>query len=82
MARQSRAGPRRPEQPAVQRPDLAPLTAPPPLPQRFLIFGRTGWIGGLVGDMLKQQGATWEYATARLEDRAAVVADIERVSAL
>jgi nucleoside-diphosphate-sugar epimerase len=45
----------------------------------FLVFGRTGWIGGLVGDLLKQQGAKFEYATARLEDRAAVLADIERV---
>jgi nucleoside-diphosphate-sugar epimerase len=47
--------------------------------QVFLVFGRTGWIGGLVGDILKQQGARFEYATARLEDRAAVLADIERV---
>ncbi len=37
--------------------------------------------GGLVGDMLKQQGAKFEYATARLEDRAAVLADLERVRA-
>ena len=35
--------------------------------------------GGLVGDLLKAQGAKFEYATARLEDRAAVLADIERV---
>lgn len=32
-----------------------------------------------MGDILKQQGARFEYATARLEDRAAVLADIERV---
>jgi hypothetical protein len=53
---------------------------PPPHPQRFLVYGRTGWIGGLVGDLLASQGATWEYGTARLEDRAAVLADFERVS--
>lgn len=48
--------------------------------QVFLVFGKTGWIGGLVGDILKHQGARFEYATARLEDRAAVRADIARVA--
>eukprot|EP00884_Botryococcus_braunii_P020578 jgi/Botrbrau1/7203/Bobra.0300s0029.1 len=45
----------------------------------FLVFGRTGWIGGEVGRLLDQQGARWEYASARLEDRAGILADIERV---
>ena len=48
----------------------APLT----LPLLLLLLA-----GGLVGDLLKAQGAKYEYATARLEDRAAVLADIERV---
>lgn len=52
----------------------------PPFLQVFLVYGRTGWIGGLVGDLLKSQGAKWEYGTARLEDRAAILADIARVS--
>ena len=58
------------------------LTVSPPLllVQVFLVYGRTGWIGGLLGDLLKTQGATWEYGTARLEDRAAILADINRVS--
>lgn len=43
------------------------------------MFGKSGWIGGLVGKMLKDGGVQFEYATARLEDRAAVLADIERV---
>ncbi|KAI3429241.1 hypothetical protein D9Q98_005340 [Chlorella vulgaris] len=47
--------------------------------QKFLIFGKSGWIGGLVGEMLKEQGANFEYASARLEDRAAVLADLDRV---
>lgn len=47
--------------------------------KKFLIFGKTGWIGGLLGDLLKEQGADYEYASARLEDRAAVSADIDRV---
>ena len=40
----------------------------------FLIFGKSGWIGGLVGEVLKEQGAKFEYADARLEVRAAVIA--------
>jgi hypothetical protein len=50
------------------------------LVQVFLIFGKSGWIGGLVGDLLKQQGARFEYASCRLEDRAAIISEIERVS--
>ncbi len=47
--------------------------------QVFLVFGKSGWIGGLVGELLKSQSARFEYAEARLEDRAGVLADIERV---
>ena len=59
-----------------------PRSLPPPLlshTQRFLVFGRSGWIGGLVGDLLESRGATWAYASARLEDRAAILADFEKV---
>lgn len=45
----------------------------------FLVYGRTGWIGGHLGELLTEGGATWEYGTARLEDRAAILADIKRV---
>lgn len=51
-----------------------------PRAQVFLVFGKSGWIGGLVGEILKQQGAKFEYATARMEDRAAILADVERVT--
>jgi hypothetical protein len=40
----------------------------------FLVFGKSGWIGGLLGDLLKEQGAKFEYASCRLEDRNAVIA--------
>ncbi|KAK2078738.1 hypothetical protein QBZ16_003578 [Prototheca wickerhamii] len=46
---------------------------------KFLIYGKNGWIGGLVGELLKKEGADFEYGTARLEDRAAIIADLERV---
>ena len=44
------------------------------------MFGKSGWIGGLLGELLKQQSIPFEYASARLEDRAGVLADVERVS--
>ena len=50
-----------------------------PCSQSFLIFGKSGWIGGLVGDLLKEQGAKFEYANCRLEDRAAIIAELDRV---
>ncbi len=57
------------------KPALSVLTTA----QVFLVFGKSGWIGGLVGQLLKEQGIKYEYATARLEDRAGILADIERV---
>ena len=47
--------------------------------QVFLVFGKSGWIGGLVGELLKKQGANFHWATARLEDRAALLEEIDRV---
>ncbi|CAL5219469.1 g1304 [Coccomyxa viridis] len=51
-----------------------------PVDPVFLVFGRSGWIGGLVGEILTQQGAKFDFANARLEDRAGIIADIERVN--
>lgn len=48
--------------------------------QVFLVFGKSGWIGGLIGQLLKERGLKFEYANARLEDRTEVIADLERVS--
>eukprot|EP01024_Parvocaulis_polyphysoides_P062516 TRINITY_DN71675_c0_g1_i1.p1 TRINITY_DN71675_c0_g1~~TRINITY_DN71675_c0_g1_i1.p1 ORF type:complete len:353 (-),score=56.96 TRINITY_DN71675_c0_g1_i1:253-1170(-) len=45
----------------------------------FLVFGKSGWIGGLVGDYLKEKGYKMEYANCRMENREAVLAEIERV---
>lgn len=51
----------------------------PDLQPKFLIYGKNGWIGGLVGELLKKEGAEFEYGTARLEDRAGIIADVDRV---
>lgn len=48
-------------------------------PVKFLIYGRTGWIGGLVGELLEQQGIAYEYGSSRLEDRRGILEDIQRV---
>ena len=54
-------------------------TTPPKQPPRFLLFGGTGWIGGLVSELLTKEGATWKASKARLEDRALILKEIEEV---
>ena len=44
----------------------------------FLVYGRSGWIGGLMGKLLTEQGAMWSYGIARLEDRGGILSDIQR----
>lgn len=45
----------------------------------FLVYGRNGWIGGILGKLLSEQGLRWSYGTARLEDRGSILADIRKV---
>ena len=44
----------------------------------FLVYGRTGWIGGMLGRLLEEQGHKYYYGAARLYDRKAVEDDIAR----
>jgi 3,5-epimerase/4-reductase len=45
----------------------------------FLVFGgATGWIGQMVVKILKEQGKEVHVANARIEDRAAIIKDIEQ----
>ncbi|XP_044481079.1 trifunctional UDP-glucose 4,6-dehydratase/UDP-4-keto-6-deoxy-D-glucose 3,5-epimerase/UDP-4-keto-L-rhamnose-reductase RHM1 [Mangifera indica] len=46
---------------------------------KFLIYGRTGWIGGLLGKLCEKQGIAYEYGKGRLEDRSSLIADIQSV---
>ncbi|XP_047957046.1 trifunctional UDP-glucose 4,6-dehydratase/UDP-4-keto-6-deoxy-D-glucose 3,5-epimerase/UDP-4-keto-L-rhamnose-reductase RHM1-like [Salvia hispanica] len=46
---------------------------------KFLIYGRTGWIGGLLGELCEKQGIPYEYGKGRLQDRASLLADIATV---
>jgi hypothetical protein len=43
---------------------------------KFLIYGRTGWIGGLLGKICRKQGILYEYGSGRLENWAQLEADI------
>ncbi|KAK4802472.1 hypothetical protein SAY86_000675 [Trapa natans] len=49
-------------------------------PLKFLIYGRTGWIGGLLGELCRAQSIDFEYGSGRLENRPSLEADIAAVS--
>jgi len=46
---------------------------------KFLIYGKTGWIGGLLGKLCEKQGIAYEYGKGRLEDRASLLQDMASV---
>ncbi|CAL9241142.1 NAD(P)-binding domain [Arabidopsis thaliana x Arabidopsis arenosa] len=46
---------------------------------KFLIYGKTGWIGGLLGKICEKQGIAYEYGKGRLEDRSSLLQDIQSV---
>ncbi|KAL0794416.1 hypothetical protein Bca101_065793 [Brassica carinata] len=46
----------------------------------FLIYGRTGWIGGILGKLCEAQGIPYTYGSGRLEDRRSLVADLDSVN--
>lgn len=48
-------------------------------PLKFLIYGRTGWIGGLLGKLCEAQGISYEYGSGRLENRTSLEADLAAV---
>ncbi|KAL6561692.1 Rhm1p [Orobanche minor] len=58
----------------VPLPKISPSQEKPAL--KFLIYGRTGWIGGLLGKLCEKQGIVYEYGKGRLENRSQLVADV------
>lgn len=48
-------------------------------PLKFLIYGKTGWIGGLLGELCKAQGIEYEYGSGRLENRSSLETDLATV---
>eukprot|EP00931_Biecheleriopsis_adriatica_P103688 TRINITY_DN78492_c0_g1_i1.p1 TRINITY_DN78492_c0_g1~~TRINITY_DN78492_c0_g1_i1.p1 ORF type:complete len:679 (+),score=157.97 TRINITY_DN78492_c0_g1_i1:53-2089(+) len=69
-----------PSAPSTASDPVAVNSAAPPAKKsktvKFLIFGKTGWIGGMLGDLLRKQGYEFEYATTRLENRESVEREI------
>ncbi|KAK9006393.1 hypothetical protein V6N11_035434 [Hibiscus sabdariffa] len=49
-------------------------------PLKFLIYGRTGWIGGLLGKLCEAKGIDFEYGRGRLENRISLESDIASVN--
>ncbi|VAI06804.1 unnamed protein product [Triticum turgidum subsp. durum] len=46
---------------------------------KFLIYGKTGWIGGLLGKICEKQGIPYEYGKGRLQERSQLLQDIRNV---
>ncbi|WCJ26139.1 Trifunctional UDP-glucose 4 6-dehydratase/UDP-4-keto-6-deoxy-D-glucose 3 5-epimerase/UDP-4-keto-L-rhamnose-reductase RHM1 [Euphorbia peplus] len=49
-------------------------------PFKFLIYGRTGWIGGLLGKICESQGIEYTYGSGRLENRPSLENDIVTIN--
>ncbi|KAK9668224.1 hypothetical protein RND81_13G042600 [Saponaria officinalis] len=47
---------------------------------KFLIYGRTGWIGGLLGQLCETQGIPYVYGSGRLENRDSLESDLNEVN--
>lgn len=52
----------------------------PEKPFKILIYGRTGWIGGLLGGLCRARGIDFAYGDGRLENRSQLAADISDAS--
>lgn len=46
---------------------------------KLLIYGRTGWIGGLLGQLCEKRGIPYEYGRGRLENGSSLIADIHNI---
>ncbi|VFQ60432.1 unnamed protein product [Cuscuta campestris] len=46
---------------------------------KFLIYGKRGWIGGLLGKLCQQGKIAYEYGSGRLQDRRSLMSDVARV---
>lgn len=56
-------------------PGAEPLESQP----RFHIFGATGWIGGMVRDMLRKNGEMVTCSKVRMQERMKVCAELDRI---
>jgi hypothetical protein len=54
--------------------------SPLPRPQKYLLFGKNGWIGGKLIKLLQEQGKEVVLAQTRLENRESVAAELDAVN--
>jgi hypothetical protein len=47
--------------------------------QRYLIFGKNGWIGGMLQELLTKSGKEFYLAQSRCENRESVKAELLRI---
>jgi len=47
--------------------------------QKFLVYGKTGWIAGKLGVILTEQGSDWQFSNCRMENRESVAAELDEV---
>ena len=45
----------------------------------YLLFGKNGWIGGKLIELLTAQGKTFHLADSRTQNRESVLAEIEKI---
>ncbi len=55
------------------------MSAPSSSADVYLVFGKNGWIGGQIIEMLKADGKTVFAAESRTENRESVIAEIEAI---
>lgn len=46
--------------------------------QVYLVFGKNGWIGGMLIELLTKQGKTFHLAESRTYNRESVLAEVEK----
>lgn len=46
---------------------------------KFLIYGQTGWIGGLLGKLCLDKGIPYAYGRGKLQDRKTLLSDIRAI---
>eukprot|EP00912_Choanoflagellata_sp_UC4_P000789 UC4_evm5s494 len=45
--------------------------------KKFLVFGKSGWLGSILGNILHQNGEVFRFSKCRLQDRSGLLAEIE-----
>ena len=79
MADGSRQPPSSRRQTTAQGSDFRDIMATNGEKQKFLLYGKNGWIGGMLIELIKAAGDEVVLGDARLENREAVAAEIDAV---